>query len=213
MALRVIPWWTDPAVAFIEGFLESVNHAKPIVFEYGGGNSTIYFAQKSLNVTTIEHDVFWYNKLLKLLDLHEISTANVDIRLAPRPYHKQIDVIVESFKTCPLVITVVDGRDRVKCIEYSSALLAYHNMPHVIILDNAERLANEYRSAEGILHSSIYQRRYHFEQPSVVVGGNQPLGVLPDRSGWKAPHRWITSIYFSEHFRDFTHLGRLLIAG
>jgi len=211
VSLRILPWWTDSAISFIEGFLESFNQSKPLIFEYGGGNSTIYFLQKNLRVITIEHDADWYEKLNKTAEIFVINNDNIDIRLSPRPYHKQIAAITDTVKNHPLSIVVVDGRDRVKCIRYSTAFLYYHNIPHILILDNAERLGSEYREARKIFDSCAYRRRYHFEQANIIASNNY-LQSLPDRAGWQAPHRWITSIYFSEHCREYSQLGHDLIA-
>jgi len=205
MTIRILPWWTDQAVTFIEGFIDQTRHIRPLFFEFGGGNSTIFFLEKGVELITIEHDREWLGKIESIISMLP-SRANATLELASRPYHKKIfsikDKILDRF-----VVIVVDGRDRVKCIESSIAFCQSYNVPHLLILDNSERLANEYAEAKPFL-KRMYQKFYHFEQPSWVV--DRRLIPLPDRSGWLAPHRWITSVYFSSGSADFSTAGRLL---
>jgi hypothetical protein len=54
------PWITYPARAFLDDVL--LPDTK--VFEYGAGNSTIYFRDRCAEVHSVEHDPKWHAKLL-----------------------------------------------------------------------------------------------------------------------------------------------------
>lgn len=55
------PWITYPARAFLDDVL--LPDMK--VFEYGAGNSTLYFRGACAEVVSVEHDPVWYEKLRK----------------------------------------------------------------------------------------------------------------------------------------------------
>lgn len=118
------PWLTEPANILLEGFLKS----NMCVLETGMGESTIYFRQKCDTVISIEHDEAWYNKITERLLLPPIYT----LFLAKRPYNNIIDALPDnSFN-----IILIDGRDRVKCIESSIPKLKSGGW---LIVDNSER--------------------------------------------------------------------------
>lgn len=66
------PWITYPARAFLDDVL--LPDMK--VFEYGAGNSTLYFRERCAEVRSVEHDPAWYAQLRKLC-------PDVDIELVP----------------------------------------------------------------------------------------------------------------------------------
>ena len=58
-----LPWVT---YSFIDFISERLNKDFSI-FEFGSGNSTLFFAERVKNVTTVEHNADWYNKLKEKL--------------------------------------------------------------------------------------------------------------------------------------------------
>ena len=67
-------WYTYPLL----DFLEDLDFAKDMVFEYGSGTSSIYWAKKSMKVESVEHD-YKYFKDAKLL-ASEMNISNLNIR-------------------------------------------------------------------------------------------------------------------------------------
>ena len=51
-----IPWYTYPAVAFLNEYDLSGER----VFEYGSRYSTLYYAKKVQSIKTVESDEKWY---------------------------------------------------------------------------------------------------------------------------------------------------------
>ena len=54
-----LPWITFDATKYLQKFLTS----KSIVFEFGGGGSTLFFLKNQATVYTVEHDANWFKKL------------------------------------------------------------------------------------------------------------------------------------------------------
>jgi hypothetical protein len=120
-----LPWVTYPFIDFIESRL---NRSMEI-FEYGSGNSTLWYADKVKYVTSVEHDQNWYEKVKNNLpDNTTIHYSKLVYGKEYCQYAKQLD------KKFDLII--VDGRDRVNCIKNSIECLTSSG---VIILDDSER--------------------------------------------------------------------------
>ena len=54
-----IPWYTYPAIEY----LNNIDFTDKIVFEYGSGNSSFYWAGKAKFVYSVEHNKEWYLKI------------------------------------------------------------------------------------------------------------------------------------------------------
>ena len=120
-----IPWMTYPLIKFLD---KRINKNQ-IVFEYGSGNSTLYFSNYVEKVVAIEHDLDWFNKINSRI------SDNIElIYKVLRPggeYSKTVNTLGQDFS-----IIIIDGRDRVNCI-YESVLAL--DPSGVIILDDSER--------------------------------------------------------------------------
>lgn len=124
---NALPWMTYPFIHFLEGRLDKDFH----IFEYGSGQSTLYFAKRVQKVISVEHDMDWYNAI------KEVLPQNVSV------HHKELvyggeyaRFILSTDQKFDLVI--IDGRDRVNCCYASMNALKDKG---VIILDNADRKA------------------------------------------------------------------------
>lgn len=127
---KPLPWLTLP---FINYFLTLENLKKRFknssVFEYGAGQSTLFFSKYFKHVDSVEHDLDWYNyvsdKMPKNVSIihRELSKNGVYAR-SVKETGRKYDVII------------VDGRDRVNCLKYSLDSLKKDG---IIILDNSER--------------------------------------------------------------------------
>ena len=120
-----IPWYTYPFLSFIEPRLKN----KFNVFEFGSGNSTIWLAAKVNSVKAVEHNLDWFNKILKLVP------DNVEI--VYRKSGAENDYCQESLKFNIFYdLVIVDGIDRNCCLKLSLEKLTKEG---VIILDNSNR--------------------------------------------------------------------------
>jgi len=120
-----IPWMTYPFISFLKPRIKNTFE----IFEYGSGNSTIFFAQRAKNVYAIEHDIDWYNRM------KSIVAKNVTLIFEELHYGgKYCNKVMEFDGLYDLI--VVDGRDRVNCCLRAPKALKNDG---VIILDNSNR--------------------------------------------------------------------------
>jgi hypothetical protein len=120
-----IPWVTYSFIDFIKPRL----HKDLSVFEYGSGNSTLFYAQRVRNVVSVEHDETWYRKIVKEKAPNaEMIFCRLDMAGA---YSKKAASLDQKFD-----IIIVDGRDRVNCCKQGINGLTERG---VIVLDDSER--------------------------------------------------------------------------
>lgn len=66
--MEPIPWYTYPTIDFLNNLdLRNVD-----IFEYGSGNSSIYFLNKGALVTSVEDDLDWFKKIKNNLVGHNL---------------------------------------------------------------------------------------------------------------------------------------------
>lgn len=126
---RPVPWLTDGAVRFLEEFFQK--HDEPSVLEFGSGSSSVWFAKRTKNLTSIEHDKDCHD-LVKSKIRAMSNTENVKLILKARPYFD----VCKQFSTESFDLILVDGRERVGCIKAAISLLKPGG---IMMLDNSER--------------------------------------------------------------------------
>lgn len=120
-----LPWVTYPFIDFIEKRL-----TKQIdIFEYGAGNSTLYYASKVNSITSVEHDKDWFDKISATMP------NNSKLIYQELVYGGEYSEMAKTQKLKYQLI-IIDGRDRVNCIKNSLDALAVDG---VIVLDDSER--------------------------------------------------------------------------
>jgi len=157
-----IPWIVYPCIHFLAGRI----HQELTVFEYGCGNSTLWWASRVKHVVACEHDRAWYEKVR-----NEIP-GNVTLKhfeLSPDgAYARSICDYRNS-----LDIVMIDGRDRVNCAKHAIHALNEHG---VIIWDNSER--KEDAAGQAFLMQAGFRRLDFY--------GLGPIN----------PYAWQTSIFY-----------------
>ncbi|MGA9292029.1 MAG: hypothetical protein WCE54_01880 [Ignavibacteriaceae bacterium] len=128
-----IPWISYPCIDFLSSRLNS----EMILFEYGSGNSTLYYASKVKKVLAVEHNEKWFDIIKSKLPSN-VELIFTDFSMGGEYSH------MSKVKGGKFDIIIVDGVDRNNCIKYSSEALSDRG---IIILDDSER--TEY--SEGIL--------------------------------------------------------------
>lgn len=117
-----IPWFTYPAFEFIHQF----DLSQKTIFEWGSGNSSVYFAKKCKQIISIEHDEAWFNKQQnKLLPNQQL------FHLKDNNYYEAIISHNQLFD-----IVIVDGILRDDCLKIAMNKI---NEGGMLILDNADR--------------------------------------------------------------------------
>jgi predicted O-methyltransferase YrrM len=177
MEIRDVPWVTDGANHFLFRMIEAgkINS----VLEFGSGASTVFFAKMGLTVVSIEHDPEWYNQVTKKLQRGS-QNSKVTRHLLPRPYHKVCDSLAsEKFD-----LVLVDGRDRVRCVEESRSLVKPGGH---LMLDNDER-SYVYALDCGLSYARAHSLLNGWSKLSYEQRGR-------DMTGWDAQHVWITTVW------------------
>ena len=156
-----IPWMNYPFIDFLNEKLQK----NLVVFEYGSGFSTIFFAKRTKKVISIEYNKDWYHKVKDLLK-ENCDNAEVQYSELNDSYVNAIERYTENEK-CDIV--VVDGRKRVKC-----AKLAYNHLSEkgVVIFDDSHR---EYYK-EGL---NFYKEKGY---KSITFKGIKPTGFGTDQT-------------------------------
>ena len=150
-----LPWFPYPAISFLKGRIQS----DMAVFEYGSGNSTLWWAEQVSSVTSYEHDSEWFNSL------RERMPSNVEYVYCELNYGGEYSKGILGYKN-RFNIVVVDGRDRVNCAKNSLVALRDDG---VIIWDNGDR--DKYQDGYSYLMQRGF-KRLDFE-------GLAPISIHP----------------------------------
>lgn len=117
-----LPWYT---YSFID-FLDTRLSKELRVFEFGSGNSTIWYSERVKEVVAVEHDKAWAEKLSPRLP----SNAAI---LLEEEEAKYISAVSDAG---PFDIVVIDGMWRESCAPHALAALTNQG---VLIWDNSDR--------------------------------------------------------------------------
>ena len=120
-----IPWLNYGFIHFLSSRLKD----DFILFEYGSGSSTNYFAKKVRSVVSVEHDELWFNKIKSHLP------SNITLNFEPVETNGAYCKLIQKYSYL-FDIVFVDGRDRVNCVKQSISKLSDRG---IVILDNSNR--------------------------------------------------------------------------
>ena len=104
-----IPWFSYAAIDFLGDFLRP----DMTVCEYGSGGSTLFFAQRTRSVYSIEDNAKWYEWVSHRLEAKSID--NVTLRLCPfdfkNPAGFEDSEYLQAMPNEPFDVIVVDGSE------------------------------------------------------------------------------------------------------
>ncbi|GAB3773195.1 hypothetical protein GCM10028818_14390 [Spirosoma horti] len=126
-----LPWLTYPFINFIEPRLKETF----LMFEYGSGSSTIWFAKHVDKVYSVEHDREWYNKISKN------KPANVELTL------REVDV-----KGDYSAITYMSLADE---SSYSSEIKNTNKLYDIILIDGIFRANSIVNSVNSVKETGV----------------------------------------------------------
>ena len=144
--LAKTPLLTPKANKFLKDFLSKNIDAR--VLEFGSGASTVWLSKRTGNLVSIEHDRDWYDNVKNSIEQHE-SCSSVDLKILPTPYYS----VCNEFPDEHFDVIIVDGRDRIKCLESSIRILKKGGF---LILDDAQRA--RYEKAAWLLQDWEFTR-------------------------------------------------------
>ncbi len=161
-----IPWMTYASLHFISQKLENTSFN---LFEYGSGNSTLWFSKRVKHIISVEHDTTYYEIVKKkILSLTNITYILSDLN---DDYSKKILDYKDEFH-----IIIIDGRDRITCTKNSLNALREDG---IIIWDNSDR--EKYQEAYDFLASVGFKK--------IDFKGLGPIGHI----------EWQTSIFYKSN--------------
>jgi hypothetical protein len=122
-SLNPIPWYTYPAIEYLKQFDFVDKH----IFEYGSGNSSIFWSLLAKSVTSVEIDPEWFETISKS------KSKNLSIHLKEEQF-EYVDFIENANKLYDVI--VIDGAYRYDCAKAAIKCISDDGL---IILDNSER--------------------------------------------------------------------------
>ena len=136
-----IPWYTYPAIEYLSQF----DYSQKQIFEYGCGNSSLFWAERAKQVTSIEDNPKWFEKWQQ-----EFSHARLDVRWRDEGEIYENAIFEDAQK---YDVIVVDGKRRAECAAAAVKTLADGGM---IILDDSDRIntSQEYVKAVAVLQAA-----------------------------------------------------------
>ncbi len=156
-----IPWCTYPFIKFIENRLKKDFD----VFEYGCGNSTLWYADKVKSITSVEHHNEWYHLVSKKLP------ENAKLIYKQLVYDAEYSqAVFEENKKYHIII--IDGRDRVNSVKNAINALSENG---IVVFDNTDR--TQYQKGIDILLKNGF-RKIDFEGLSPVTAQNNMTSIF-----------------------------------
>jgi predicted O-methyltransferase YrrM len=129
------PWLTPAAIQFLKGYLRAGDHG----LEYGSGGSTIWFAKRISNLTSVEHDLSWFEKVKGwLADKGITNVTYIHAAIDPQADSEKSREYISAARKIQdesLDFILVDGRHRDEC---ANMVLPKLKKGAILILDNAD---------------------------------------------------------------------------
>lgn len=116
-----LPWFTYPAIEYLAQF----DLSNKSIFEWGSGNSSLFFAKRCKQITSIESDNEWY----KYISSKSLSNQKILLREEAR-FAETIDEFSSEFD-----LIIIDSLRRYECALKS---ISHLNEGGLIILDNSD---------------------------------------------------------------------------
>lgn len=134
-----LPWISYPAIDYLKNYIKE----DFIIFEWGSGGSTLFFADRGCRVTSIESNVEWLNKVQSKLKRQRLKYSP-EILLIPAEtkQSKFIKDYIEAVKAnSAWDVVLVDGLEedyisRLDCVKIAKSLVKKGG---IIILDDSWR--------------------------------------------------------------------------
>lgn len=161
---QTLPWYTKP---FLEVLL-TWDISDWDIFEWGSGNSTVWYALHAKSVTSIEYHPKWKKNIDEILKSKNLTNACVKVRQT-EPYAPLY--LSEGGYNTPYVLAIEEDEKKYDCIIIDGMhrnACAIHCLKHlkpggIIILDNANQtnLGIDSRPTFNLLNK---YKHYSFQQ-------------------------------------------------
>ncbi len=154
-----LPWFSYPMLYFLEKRINS--HCT--VFEFGAGNSTLWWAERVSRVIACEHNIDWYNVVQKN------APSNVQLIYIDLVQNKYPEALTRTSNKFDII--VIDGEERVACTKKA---ISYLTPEGGIILDDSDR-AEYSEAAQYLISHGFRQVEFYGMTACVNVGKETSL--------------------------------------
>lgn len=175
-----LPWYTYPMI----DFLRTRSFTDKVVLEFGGGQSTLYWAERAKEVITFEDNKEWY-EMLKTKIPGNVKLYLVSQESREKCVRNILDVIA-TLNISKFDVAVIDGLFREQMIDIADKFVSPDG---AIICDNAEG----YGFYEGFLYRNYKRVDFFGHAPGVMLPHSTTV-YFKDNSflfnpAWKIPTR------------------------
>ena len=133
-----LPWYNFNLIEYLNSYLKS----NMVIFEYGIGFSSLFYAQKNCNVYGIETRIEWLERVQSLAKKHNLEGKIAISHCQDIPnFHKSLLNFNIDFD-----VIVIDSIQRLACLEIAKQKY----QKGLIVLDNSER--PNLKEAKNIMH-------------------------------------------------------------
>ena len=169
-----MPWLPYAVISYLKSLLT----VEAVVFEYGGGGSTLWLAERVGSLTTVEHDPRWWAKIGR--ELQKSAATNCTLLLQSLPmgevedFEKYVEVI-DQFPDERFDLVIVDGMSgcRPACLQHAASKVRRGGL---LVLDDAHR--KDYETAMKSLQSWS-RRDFHGIRPGALEPGHTTCWTRP----------------------------------
>lgn len=151
-----IPWYTYPAIDFLSGR----TFKNKTVLEFGGGQSTLWWAARASSVVTFEANREWHDRIRlgmpTNVELHHVDRARGESDSS------QVETILSARSQLKYDVIVIDGLTRGELFD----IACNHVAPDgIIICDNAEG----YGFFEGFRDRGLNRVDFYGNAPGILL--------------------------------------------
>jgi hypothetical protein len=165
---KKIPWYSYAAI----DYLDSLDFSKMTVLEYGGGNSSFWWASRCLNLVTIESEFEWHQRLLELNESHQ----NLDFQFlsTKQDYVGAVEKVEAN-------VVIIDGLYRGECVSKILDLPKFQStLLRMIIFDNSNWFP---KSVERLTQGLEDFTRVDFSSLSSINSYPHTTSIFLNRTG------------------------------
>ena len=183
------PWLTADSVRLLDQLIKPTD----VGVEFGSGRSTIWFARRMAQLTSVEHNKEWYEKVRRMIAENDLD-RKIDYRKAEgeEAYLGQID----TFEDSSIDVCLVDGIYRDKC---ALAMVPKLKPGALLIVDNINWFIpsefsispNTRRNTEGCA-----SQEWHLLQETIESW----------RNIWTTNGVWDTAVFIKIYIENESHM-------
>lgn len=204
--LQPIPWYTYPAIEFIEDKIQS----DFTVFEYGSGQSTLWWANRVSKLTSVESNEQWFNYLRQ----NVVKNENISLSLIEN--EQEYIAEIANYDDYSFNVIIIDGDSRSECAKQAYSKVKNNGF---IIFDDTDR--KEYNEVLLFLkEKGFYRLDFPGMTPSLMYKNCTSIlfknidflntGVLPNKKKSCLGKSYFQDSYeLSDYFKQLQSLSVL----